>query len=385
MRLRHRDGSTLHLAYGSNVHPAETVDGIVDQLATVASAVRAELDADVLGVGLWLAAEPAAELRRDPAELARLRTCLREHRLEVVTANAFPYGGFHAPVVKHAVYRPDWTDEARATYTLDVAHVLAELLPDDVADGSVSTLPIGWRTWVADADRPAARDAVHRVGDGLADLAERTGRTVRLGLEPEPGCVLETVDEVATEVAAIDHPLVGVAVDACHLAVEFEDPTAASAALDRVGGRAVKLQVSNALHVDAAEHASRRGRLAEHDEPRFLHQTRRRTADGREGVDDLGEALAGGLAADADWRVHVHVPVHDGDGTTRDVLDAVLDQMVGGEVARAPHLEVETYTWSVLPADRRPTDTSSLVAALAAELAWTRDALLSRRCEELSP
>lgn len=145
MRFRHPDGRTIHLGYCTNVHPAEDLAGIVQQLETYAHPVRHRLAADRLGLGLWLPAPVAAELAADPGARRKLRAELAARGLEVFTLNGFPYRAFHAPVVKHAVYQPDWTSPERLRYTLDLARVLADLLPDGAARGSVSTLPLAWR------------------------------------------------------------------------------------------------------------------------------------------------------------------------------------------------------------------------------------------------
>src|SRR5918994_8003429 len=153
MRLRHPDGSVLHLAYCSNVHPADDLDGVAAQLERYAARVRERLDVPVLGVGLWVAA-PALGADVDAAA-DRLRAQLDRLGLEVVTLNGFPYRAFHADVVKLDVYRPNWADERRRDYTLGLARLLARLLPADVRDGSISTLPLGWRTEWDEADQGA--------------------------------------------------------------------------------------------------------------------------------------------------------------------------------------------------------------------------------------
>jgi sugar phosphate isomerase/epimerase len=372
MRFRHPDGSTVHLAYCTNVHPAEDVDGIRAQLRRFAGPVRAALDADRLGVGLWLPAPAAARLRRDPAGVRALAAELAGLRLEVVTFNGFPYAAFHAPVVKQAVYHPTWAEPERAAYTLDLAWLLAELLPDDVTDGSVSTLPLAWRRDWPPTAAAEGRVALRRVADELAALAEHGGRAVRVGLEPEPGCVLETAAQAAAYLSDLAPGWVGVCLDACHLAVEFEEPAEALATLAEHDVAVVKGQVANAL-------AGPADAVAGYAEPRFLHQTRARVGAGAgeqvQRCDDLPDALAGGLPTDGDWRVHFHTPVHAAEGTTQAQLLATLAGLVGGPVPVTRHLEVETYTWSVLPAHERPADDAGLVAALVAELAWTRDRL----------
>lgn len=388
MRLRHPDGSLLHLSYCTNVHPAEDLDGVAHQLSTVSARVREIAEVPTLGIGLWLATDAVRPLRRERTLVRDLQDVLKRNRLEVVTLNGFPYGGFHDPVVKHAVYRPDWADPARVDHTIDLAHVLVELLPDDVEVGSISTLPLGWERWMdADALR-AAREGLERLGEALDALHDRTGRTIRVGLEHEPGCVLETAQQVMTEIAALDIPYVVTSLDACHLAVEFEEPAEVAAQLrdlDAGPGAlppAVKLQVANALRVTDDELPRRHELLDRYVEPRFLHQTRERSPDGITGVDDLDLALDDGLPGEHEWRVHVHVPVHATAGTTQDVLRETLAEVVGGPRALTHHLEVETYTWTVLPTDRRPTTPDELATELANELAWTRDQLLELGCKE---
>ncbi|MFD5860648.1 metabolite traffic protein EboE [Streptomyces chartreusis] len=315
------------------------------------------------------------ELADDPRALVRLRRELRARGLETVTLNAFPYAGFHREVVKKDVYLPDWADEARLEYTLDCARVLAALLPDDVRQGSVSTLPLAWRTpWPRDRAEEARR-ALDRLTTGLAALESWTGRRIRVGFEPEPGCVVETTSQAVRELGGLDPDRLGVCLDACHLAVQFEDPAAALHRLAEAGLPVVKLQASCA--VEAARPADSDARAALHRlaEPRFLHQTRT-TADGDVlGVDDLPDALDGGLPdTGGPWRVHFHAPLHTQPEpplrTTSAQLDQVLAGLLGGPSAHCAHIEVETYTWSVLP--EPPAD---LPGGIAAELAWARDRL----------
>jgi sugar phosphate isomerase/epimerase len=370
VRLRHPDGSALHLAYCSNVHPADDLDGVAAQLGRYAARVRERLDVPVLGVGLWVAAPALA----DTAAAGRLAGELRRLGLEVVTLNGFPYRGFHAPVVKRDVYRPSWAETERSAYTLGLARLLARLLPDDVQEGSISTLPLGWREgWDGDADA-AARASLESVAEGLARLEAETGRRIRLALEPEPGCAIETVVQAADFLAGLAPEWIGLCLDACHLAVQFEEAGGALARLDDARVPVVKAQVSSALRVE--EPGSERGRelLGAYVEPRFLHQVRERVNGHVAGVDDLPEALAGGLPGRREWRVHFHVPVHRSEDTTQDELAATLAALAGGPRAATQHLEVETYTWTVLADAPRGDD--ALVEGIAKELAWTRDALV---------
>ena len=278
MRLRHPDGTPVHLAYCSNVHQAEDLDGVLAQLAAYAEPVRERLGVDRLGIGLWLARDVVTELVGDERALGRLKNELSARGLETVTLNAFPYSGFHREVVKKDVYLPDWTDEARLTYTLDCARVLTALLPDDARRGSVSTLPLAWRTpWPAERSNTARR-ALDRLADGLAAIERETGRPVRVGFEPEPGCVIETTAQAVRELGGLDPERLGICLDACHLAVQFEDPHAALARLAAAGLPVVKLQASCAVQADDPADPAARAALGRLAEPRFLHQTRTRLA-----------------------------------------------------------------------------------------------------------
>lgn len=361
MRLRHRD-RLVHLAYCTNVHPAEDLAGVIAQFDQYAVPVRERLGAERLGLGLWLAAPAAAEVRAHPG---RLRAELAVRGLEVVTLNGFPYAGFQQPVVKGAVYRPDWAEPERLAYTVDLAWALAGLLPEDAAYGSISTLPLCWRSRWDSAWFDAARRQLAVLGAELQAVERATGRTIRVGFEPEPGCVIETVDQAVALLKDLDHRYFGVCLDTCHLAVMHEEPREALDRLAAAGVPVVKVQASAALEAHAPARA--RQVLERFVEPRFLHQTRT----GAHGTDDLDEALAV-LPDDLPWRVHFHIPLHADPppplASTRPVLRQTLAELFAGDGAH--HIEVETYTWDVLP--NRQDD---LAGGIAAELAWARDTL----------
>ncbi|RKT35857.1 xylose isomerase-like TIM barrel protein [Microbacterium sp. AG1240] len=368
----------MELSYCTNVHPAEDLDGIIEQLDVHAGPVRAAAGLATLGVGLWIPAETAAVLAADASTRARLSTALDRNALTLRTINAFPYRGFHDDVVKLAVYRPDWTTAERLRYTLDCATLLAELLPEG-ASGSISTLPLGWREgWDAAADA-AAEAALGALADGLREIERRTGRTVRVGIEPEPGCILDDVADVVAWLGARPHlsadGLLGLCLDTCHLAVSFADPAAAVAAAERAGVRIVKVQASVALELTDPSADGAREALAPFAEARYVHQVRARPAASvaEFAADDLPEVLAADPAwpTDRPWRVHVHIPLHATPApplrATTEVLRAAVDAVLQTPHGREAHLDVETYTWTVLPDHLQP---DSLVEGIAAELRW---------------
>ncbi|WP_037772402.1 metabolite traffic protein EboE [Streptomyces sp. FXJ7.023] len=390
MRFRHPDGSTVHLAYCTNVHPAETLDGVLAQLRDHCEPVRRRLGRDRLRLGLWLARDAAHALVTDPAALRGLRTELDRRGLEVVTLNGFPYEGFGAEEVKYRVYKPDWADPERLEHTTALARLLAGLLPDDVTDGTISTLPLAWRTAYDETRADKARAALVTLAERLDALHELTGRSIRIGLEPEPGCVVETTHDAIAPLTAIGHDRVGICVDTCHLATSFEDPHTALDALTAARVPVVKSQLSAALHAEQPADPAVREALGAFAEPRFLHQTRTTTpSGGRQGTDDLDEALAddGPLPDTAPWRSHFHVPLHAAPAapltSTLPVLKTVLTRLVGGPHPLTRHLEVETYTWQALPPELRPRARGQLTDGIAAELTLARDLLTDLGLKEL--
>jgi sugar phosphate isomerase/epimerase len=349
------------------------------------------------GVGLRLSAQ-AVDALSEPREIEAFRAWLGEQGLYVFTINGFPYGPFHGTRVKEDVYLPDWLDEERLRYTDRLAAVLAEVLDEPGLEGSVSTVPGAFRSRVGD-DAAVARmaDLMRRHVVALHRLAERTGRTIALALEPEPACHLETVadtiafferhvlaraavDDLARQLGVpaargeeILRRHLGVCLDACHLAVEFEEPASALEALERAGIRVVKVQVSAGLSVDLDRQRDERlAALRPFAEGVYLHQVVERRPDGRlRRWTDLPDALATAAhdPAPCEWRVHFHVPVfRDRLGVfanTQDDLRALLALIRKRTPSR--HLEVETYTWDVLPPEYRGED---VVGAISRELEW---------------
>lgn len=375
------------LTYCTNVHPLQD-EGVWREKIRFFGAKMGEITGiRPFPLGLWLNDEVVSALGADPGALKR---DLEAWGATTFTFNAFPYMNFHQPVVKHAVYRPDWSDPARLEYTKRCAGLLAALLPDDEPFGSISTLPLGWRVdWTPEHSAKAAA-ALCDLALFLADLKGATGKHVALAIEPEPGCVLERTPQViafwddllrpAARAAGAGEALeahIGLCYDTCHQAVQFEDAEEALAALAAADIRIHKMQLSSAPEFPADVTGTTRALREQFVEPKFLHQTRVKTPDGVWDLDDLPQALNAGPGLLAHpWRVHYHVPVHAGtlfDGAVRTTRDEMLKAMrhaLKHDLCR--HFEVETYTWSVLPEAHRPQDDEGLAHAIAKELEFVR-------------
>lgn len=373
----------MRLSYCTNVHPAEDLDGVITQLRHYSGEIRKRAGLQVLGVGLWIPSGLAAQLSASALDRQALREVLEAEGLQLHTINAFPYGGFHDEVVKHAVYLPTWTDPVRLEYTLRCAQILADLLPEGEA-GSISTLPLAWREPWDEAQDQAATHAFVQLSEGLRQLKERTGRTVRVAIEPEPGCVLDTISDIAQWLGArlergIDPEYIGVCVDTCHLAVSFADPAGAIRQIQEAGLRVVKVQASAALHVlDPKGHAARAA-LESFVEPKYLHQVRESADAGILPADDLDTAL-NELPGSGPWRVHFHIPLHHVPAaplqTTTEVLLETVREVGKLPYAHEVHLDVETYTWSVLPMKGNAAGVG-IVDGIAAELMWAEENLMA--------
>lgn len=389
-----RDG--VHLTYCSNIHPGESWAQTRHNLETHVPAVRQCLGTTApFGIGLRLSAAAADELATTPGELQRLRTTLDDAGLYIFTINGFPYGPFHGTSVKEQVYRPDWREPERVRYTSRLIEILAHLLPPDTP-GSISTVPAYFRARHEDGALETVAEALRGHAVELDRLRRERGVDIALALEPEPCCVLETVAETVAffeshvfsqasirgaaargrlgeadaESALRRH--IGVCLDTCHAAVEFEDPTACVDRLLAAGIVVGKAQLTTGLRLAPAEEDALEALRAFSDDV-YLHQVVARDAAGAlSRYPDLPDAFADANAPREEWRVHYHVPVFEhrlGEFTnTQPFLEQVLARLMEREATR--HLEVETYTWDVLPPALRRTEVDE---AIARELRWVLD------------
>lgn len=367
MRLRHPGGRTVHVSCGTNIQPLRDMAGVLSHLDSYATAVRARLHADTLGVSLWLPPALAAALAIDSRARGRLRAELDARGLEVVTLNGLRYD--ETPGAKGAQHEPDWSTVERLDYTLDLARVLVDLLPDDAVRGSVCTTGIGRRdTWDAARERAGAR-ILGRLSSGLAEIAWQTGRAVRVGLQPEPGAVMDSVAQSAAALARVDRDRVGVCLDLSALACAWQDPAEALARLTEAGLSVIRVQLAAAIEVTDPTVAGDvlAGYLEEHTE----HQVTT-PAGGYAG--DLADALRD--RPSGPWRVRYPLPLHRVPprplSATTDVSRAALGYLMAGDIPSCEHLDVRTG-----PGDESAPDGAgeTRVEEIAAELAYARDEL----------
>lgn len=384
------------LGYCSNVHPCETFDELIHVIEFYLAGVRKARQLDKMVTGLWINAAIADQLTCFPEKLNRLKQVLKANAIELLTLNGFPYGGFHEKSVKEKVYQPDWCDEKRLTYSIQLANILSQLLPENEKEGTISTVPLGFKLDWAVVNYRQATDNLGKLITELQNIKKVSGVHIRFCIEMEPSCVLEHSDEL---IHYFQHYLFrhddlpeawvrqyfGICYDICHQAVMYEDSiTALQSFIDHdipIG----KIQVSSALAVVEPASDAVVPVLQAYAEPRYLHQVRA-LAENSNLLSHVDLELA--LNDDAfleknKWRIHFHVPIHathlenKNFGTTQQDILSVLD-FLGRNQQLHPHIEVETYTWQVLPSGLCPEDDDTLIGCLYNELTWLEHAMQSR-------
>ena len=380
MRLPHDH----HLAYCTNIHPAESWADTRAMLARDVLAVRdslresGRLAADApFAIGLRLSARAARELLAETDGLARFRDWLEATGTYVFTINGFPYGDFHGTRVKERVFQPDWTTRERVNYTRDLFEILAAIALPGVG-GSVSTLPGSHKSF--HADEAAIRKNLLEMAEFIDRLANQSGLDLHLGLEPEPIGHFENTAETLGFFERLLHQApdhvarrIGLNYDSCHFALQYEDAATSLDAIRRAGIRLSKVHLSSALAFDPQNPAAIAAVRA-FDEPVYFHQTLLRDAAGTvTRFTDLPEFLAAGAPPSAiEARVHFHIPLDTEPppplASTRAHAAATLAWCRTHPDA-CHHFELETYTWAVFPESmRRPVDVQ-----IAAEYEWALD------------
>jgi sugar phosphate isomerase/epimerase len=378
---RMRQPGGFDLTYCTNIHPGNGWDQVLANLKRYAPDLKARLSpGEPFGIGLRLSAVEARELRQD-GRLERFRAFLDNAGLYVAILNGYPYGAFHGEPVKERVFAPDWTDRSRLDYTLDLVEIAAALAPEGM-DGAVSTVPLAYKPSADPASLVPILDHITEAYEAMARLRDSRGKLVHLDIEPEPDGLIETAAETIDFFGrAVDRAGAGVlefvqiCLDACHFAVEYDSIDDAVPAFQRAGIRIGRLQVSSALSLPLPGPLDR---MAAFHEPIYLHQVVERRADGSlRRHRDLDCALAAGPAPDArEWRIHFHVPIFAAEfgGLTSTQAQLASALRLARDTGFTSHLEIETYTWSILPEDLR----LDIAGSIEREYRWALNELCTR-------
>jgi hypothetical protein len=393
------------LTYCTNIHPAHGWSEVLRNLSLHSLELKKRLSPDrPFGIGLRLSDRESRELL-DTDKLQEFSSFLKDNGLYVALINGYVYGKFHGTPVKTDVFAPDWRNEERALYTIRLARILERLLPE-TADGSISTAPLSYKPWISPGDSSAIHTILRnliRCVCALIRIEKETGKHIRLDIEPEPDGLLETVAEVTAffkewvfregaTLLANEQGLskdnacclicrhVGVCFDACHSAIEYEEPEQALDSLTAAGITVGRIQLSSALTLSLPTEDIA-GQLLPFSDNTYLHQVVEQRSSGvLRRFRDLGEAME--TACDLErrtWRIHFHVPLFAaGFGTLRSTQDYVLRLLRHNRgQCITPHLEIETYTWGVLPDNWK----LGLTDSVEREYRWVLAADWGETCE----
>ncbi|MFK7909026.1 MAG: metabolite traffic protein EboE [Akkermansiaceae bacterium] len=367
-----------HLAYCTNIHPAETWGETLEALTNHTLKVRDKVGAQPYAIGLRLSAIAAKELL-EGENLPNFQQWLDQENCYVFTINGFPYGSFHGTRVKEKVYQPDWASQERLDYTKDLFKIIAQLVPEGV-DGSVSTLPGSFKEF--NADESAIFKNLEACADYIEALSDEYGRDLHLGLEPEPLGHFENTEET---LAFFDRFLntvsdpelikrrIGINYDTCHFALEFDDCYQSLDALRSAGLRISKVHLSSALEFNPTSEEALK-KIEAFDEPTYLHQVIVQHKDqSLTRFKDLPDFLTQHSKLNIQnlhaARVHFHIPLYSEPekplGSTNSHATEALAYL-GENPEFCTHFEIETYTWGVLPSDLQ----IPIEDQIAKEYAW---------------
>lgn len=367
------------VGYCTNIHPGVSLDQVKSNLDRFACEIKQRVSPNVsMPIGLWLANETCQQLGQ--SELLAFRDWLDDRGLLPFTLNGFPFGNFHQKVVKHDVYKPTWADPSRLNYTTALARNLSVLVRSELRFATISTLPLGWppgdEAFLSNCAKHLTLCATE-----LEKIRDETGVHIMLCMEPEPGCILDTADDVVKffdqYVDSRSREFIGVCHDVCHSAVMFESQRTAIETYRANSIRIGKCQVSSALETHFteanADSQTLSAELYKFHEPRYLHQTCVQHEDACvEFFEDLDQAFQLNTTKQGIWRTHFHVPIYAESvgklGTTQNEIFEFLTHRDDQQM----HFEIETYAWDVLPDDASNIDVQTNIER---EIQWFTKAL----------
>ena len=401
-----------HLTYCSNIHSGETWSDHFAKLRENIPLVKQQVSPfNPFGIGLRLSNVASLELRKQE-NLDEFRKWLNENECYLFTMNGFPYGGFHNTVVKDNVHAPDWLSADRVQYTIRLAQILAALLPEGM-DGGISTSPLSYKFWHKEEDLPDVyqKATMHLldVVDQLIRINRATGKLIHIDIEPEPDGLLGNGTEFMQwyvqylvpmgttfiqdrykvnedEATSLLREHVQICYDVCHFAICYEDHHHVIEQLRSLGIKTGKIQISAALKAPLSQNMDERKKVIDafstFNEPVYLHQVMAKKNNGPFILyRDMPLAIDDSENKDVvEWRAHFHVPLFVSSygvlGSTRHEIEKVL--AIHEATPFTFHLEIETYTWEVLPTEMRLPIGESIVR----ELKWVINVLKHEAAEK---
>jgi len=391
----------LHLTYCTNIHPGQDWKSTFESIQTHVPGIKKEVSENLpFGLGLRLSNKASEELDNG-ANMLHFKEWLATNNVYVFTMNGFPYGNFHDERVKDMVHAPDWTTKERLIYTKRLFKQLSELLPKGV-NGGISTSPITYKYWHKNEQETTkaletGAKYMLQIANYLFELEKATGKYMHLDVEPEPDGLLENSDEVlhffseylvpigipyfktelglnTSEAEALIKKYITVCYDICHFSLAYEEPSDTFLKFKEHNISIGKIQVSAALKIifDGEDDELIWQELSKFNEPTYLHQVTEKIGDTVKTYSDLPMVLENKVTH-KELRAHYHVPLflekYGALFSTQDHIIKTLNYIKDNPVSE--HLEIETYTWDVLPSDLKQDLSESIVR----EIKWLKTRL----------
>lgn len=391
----------LHLTYCTNIHPGQNWKSTFDSIREYVPGIKERVSGnEPFGLGLRLSNKASEELELG-TNMSNFQEWLTKNNVYVFTMNGFPYGNFHDERVKDMVHAPDWTTIERLTYTKRLFKQLSELLPKEM-NGGISTSPITYKYWHKTQEETIGAFEVGanhmlQVARYLFELEERTGKYMHLDIEPEPDGLLENSDEVLAffseyllpigipffknelglnefESEALIKKYITVCYDVCHFSLAYEEPTDTFTKFKEQNIVVGKIQVSAALKIvfNGTDDKTIWQELSKFNEPTYLHQVTEKIGDNVKTYNDLPVILEK-KGVHKELRAHYHVPIflekYGSLFSTQDHIIKTINCIADNPVSQ--HLEIETYTWDVLPSDLK----QDLTECIVREIEWLKKRL----------
>lgn len=366
------------LMYCGNVHPCSTVREMIEQIDQYIIPIKKSRKLESMYLGVWFNCDLLADFYSNPQITEMLFDLMKKSSLIIKSLNAFPQREFHGVSIKENVYFPEWSEQSRLRYTLALAEFISKRRDSFAKSISISTVPLGYKkSWTEQKQRLAV-DHLKQLAMSLSSMHKQTGIHIRVCLEMEPDCVLETTTEM---IAFLNQTLdyqnnqeinnyIGVCFDVCHQAVMHESVKDSLNRLTREKINIGKIQVSNALRFKSEHFEHVQSILANYINSPYLHQVKLLTNNGVKSIADIDKDLSNHVEFSEEVRIHFHIPINKRELsstllTTQHEIIETIDSL--SSLAIKPDVEVETYTWRII--DKEVTS-NSLSHYLVDEINW---------------
>nr|YP_010478809.1 hypothetical protein N4K71_pgp085 [Neustupella aerophytica]UVI61114.1 hypothetical protein [Neustupella aerophytica] len=382
----------FNLTHCSNIYPGNSWEEIFNNLKVNIPLIKAKLSpTQPFGIGLRLSYKAAFELSI-PKNINIFKNWLYQNNCYVTTINGFVYGEFSNTSIKETVYDPDWSTKERYDFNY-ILILISSMLCLPGKEIGFSTSPLGYKFGLNKPDTILKEGSEYLLSllELLIEIYKTEGKLIHIDFEPEADCILESIDDIVKFFNQISLKIrcrqkmllskakkllcrhVRICYDICHQAVQFEDHIKNFDVLNKTKIKIGKIQISSALDIKFCQFEPNFvvNELEKFNDNIYLHQAVERKPDGTlSRFRDLPEVIhyiQNMSNSKQDWltwnlegfrnvRLHFHVPIYIQNiisqkyaifSTTYKDIIAVIEYIKHFPITSC--LEIETYTWEVLP------------------------------------